>query len=243
MTLTRTIFISKRIIKQIIKDRRSLVMIFISPVVVMGLIGANFNKNQDILNFIAPALIGTFVLFFTFILTGISFLRERSEGTLDRLLTTPVKRADIMLGYSFSFFLFAVIQSTILLFFSIFVLDITYEGQIWHIFLIVILLTIVAVNLGVLVSTFAKNEFQVIQFIPLLLAPQIFLSGVIQPVENLPDILQKISNLLPLTYGVKGLRSIMVQGSDISGVIPEISILIGFAFLFVTLATLTLKKS
>ena len=242
MTLNRTISIAKRIIKQIIKDRRSLAMIFISPVVVMGLIGANFNNNQEVLNFIAPALIGTFVLFFTFILTGISFLRERSEGTLDRLRTTPAKRSDIMLGYSLSFFFFAIIQSSIILLFSIFILNITYQGQIWHIFLVVILLAIVAVNLGVLISTFAKNEFQVIQFIPLLLAPQIFLSGVIQPVENLPNILQKISNIFPLKYGVTGLRSIMVNGSGISDIKYEIFMIIGFAILFIVLATLTLRK-
>ena len=242
MTIIRTIAITKRIVRQIIHDHRSIAMIFIAPLIVMSLVGASFNKNPELLNFIAPALICTFVLFFTFILTGISFLRERAQGTLDRLLTTPVGRADIMFGYSLSFFFFAFIQSNIILFFTIFVLDISYQGEIWHMFVVVILMAIVAVNLGVFISTFAKNEFQVIQFIPLLLAPQIFLSGVIQPVENLPDPLQNISVILPLTYGVEGLRLIMIDGSNLSQASSEILALVVFAIVFVSLATLTIKR-
>ena len=103
-------------------------------------------------------------------------------------------------------------------------------------------MAIVAVNLGVFISTFAKNEFQVIQFIPLLLAPQIFLSGVIQPVQNLPNLLQNISKVLPLTYGVEGLRLIMIDGSNLSGVSSQIFALVIFANIFVILATLTIKR-
>ena len=147
-----------------------------------------------------------------------------------------------MFGYSLSFFFFAFIQSNIILFFTIFVLDISYQGEIWHMFVVVILMAIVAVNLGVFISTFAKNEFQVIQFIPLLLAPQIFLSGVIQPVENLPDPLQNISVILPLTYGVEGLRLIMIDGSNLSQASSEILALVIFATVFVSLATLTIKR-
>ena len=169
-------------------------------------------------------------------------MRERALGTLDRLLTTPVSRADIMFGYSISFFFFAFIQSNIILFFTIFILDISYQGEIWHMFIVVILMAIVAVNLGVFISTFAKNEFQVIQFIPLLLAPQIFLSGVIQPVQNLPNLLQNISKVLPLTYGVEGLRLIMIDGSNLSGVSSQIFALVIFASIFVILATLTIKR-
>ena len=242
MISTRTFAIAKRIIKQILRDHRSFAMIFAVPLIVMSLVGVSFNKNQELLNFVGPALICTFVLFFTFILTGISFLRERSEGTLDRLLTTPVRRLDIIFGYSLSFFLFALIQSSIIISFSIFVLNITNQGQIWHMFLIVILLSLVAVNFGVFISTFAKNEFQVMQFIPLFIVPQIFLSGVIQPVENLPDILQYVSKILPLTYAVDGLRPIMIQGSNLNVVSEEILILMVFASLFVTLATLTIKR-
>jgi len=242
MTLTRTFGITKRIIKQILRDHRSVAMIFAVPLVVMSLVGVSFNNNQDLLNFVGPALICTFVLFFTFILTGISFLRERSEGTLDRLITTPVSRIDIIFGYSLSFFFFALIQSSIIISFSIFVLDIINQGQIWHMFLVVIILSLVAVNFGVFVSTFAKNEFQVMQFIPLFIVPQIFLCGVIQPVENLPNILQYVSKILPLTYAVDGLRSIMLHGSNLKVVSEEILILIGFASLLIILASLTIKR-
>lgn len=242
MTLNRTFSIAKRIVRQIVKDRRSLAMIFVAPLLIMALVGSNFSKSQETLNFIGPALICTFVLFFTFMLTGISFLRERSEGTLDRLLTTPVSRADIIFGYSLSFFGIALIQSTIILLFSISILDITYLGTLWHMFVVVIVLAIVAVNLGVFVSTFAKNEFQVIQFIPLIFAPQIFLSGVLQPVDKLPGVLQEVSKILPLTYAIDSLRSIMIEGADLYTVINKILVLFAFACVFIVLAAVSIKR-
>jgi len=242
MTFNRTVAISKRIVKQIFLDHRSLAMIFVAPLVVMSLVGASFNKNPQLLNFVAPALICTFVLFFTFILTGISFLRERALGTLDRLLTTPVSRADIMLGYSISFFFFAFIQSNIILFFTIFILDISYQGGIWNMFIVVILMAIVAVNLGVFISTFAKNEFQIIQFIPVLISPQIFLSGIFISVEQLPWYFKPLSAIAPLTYANRALRNIM-SGYKIEEVIIEIGVLLLFAFILLILAIMSIKRN
>ena len=111
MTFDRTLAISNRVIRQIVKDHRSLTLIIVAPVVVMSLVGFSLVDQEDILNRIAPALLGVFVLFFTFLLTGVSFLRERSQGTLERLHITPVSRADLLVGYLIGFLLFAMLQS------------------------------------------------------------------------------------------------------------------------------------
>ena len=175
-------------------------------------------------------------------LTAVSFLRERQLGTLERLVTTPVKTFEILIGYFISFCFFAVIQSLIVVFFTIFVLDIDYQGSIWQMLIIVIIETIVAVNLGIFISTLAKNEFQVIQFIPIILSPQIFLSGVILPVSDLPTYFQAIAKILPLRYAIDSLQDVMLRGHSLSQLGYELGILSGFGLIFLLIAALTIRR-
>jgi ABC-2 type transport system permease protein len=243
MTLDRTLAIAVRIVAQIVRDRRSIALIVIAPVVVMALVGFSFSDQRGVLDRVAPALMAVFALFFTFILTGVSFLRERAQGTLERLLTTPVGRGDILMGYLLGFLVFAALQSLVILLFTILALRVEYRGDLWQIFVLLMVLTVVAVNLGIFVSTFARNEFQVVQFIPIILAPQIFLSGVILPVEQMPGYFQAIARLLPLRYAVDGLRDIMLGGQTLGDVSMELGVLVGFAVAFLALAAVTVRRS
>jgi ABC-2 type transport system permease protein len=129
------------------------------------------------------------------------------------------------------------------MFYTIFVLNIDYNGSLWQGFVLLLALTFGSVSLGIFVSTFARNEFQVVQFIPLILAPQVFLSGVIVRVEQLPGYLQVISEALPLTYAVRGMQDIMVLGQNLRDVIPELAALVAFALVMMTLALLTVRKT
>ena len=108
------------------------------------------------------------------------------QGTLERLMVTPAGRADLLVGYMLGFLVFAAVQSVILMLFTVFALNVDYQGALWQVFVVLMVLTVVGVSLGIFVSTFADNEFQVVQFIPILLAPQIFLSGVVLPVSQMP---------------------------------------------------------
>ena len=243
MSPDRTFAITTRIVIQIIRDHRSVALIIVAPVIVMSLVGFSFADQKDVFDGIAPALMAVFAMFFTFILTGVSFLRERSQGTLERLLTTPVGRMDILSGYLLGFLVFAVVQSVVILGFTIFALQVSYRGDLWQIFILLMILTIVAVNLGIFVSTFAKNEFQVVQFIPIVLAPQIFLSGVILPVNQMPAYFQMIARVLPLRYAVDGLRGIMLDDQTLSDVGVEIAVLAGFAIIFLSLAAMTVRRT
>lgn len=234
--------IAGRVVRQLIRDRRTMALILIVPVVVMTLIGLSFPEGS-FLNYIAPALLATLALFFGFLLTGISFLRERSQGTMERLMASPVSRLDIVTGYLFGFFIFALVQTLVILLFTIYVLDITYHGDLWQIFVFQIVVIAGAVNLGIFISTFARNEFQMVQFIPLIIFPQIFLCGIIWPVEQMPDYLQWLSTILPLTYAVDGLRSIMIRGESLIDVGSELAILVGFAIVISSMAAITLRRS
>ena len=233
--------IASRIMRQLIRDRRTLALIVLVPVVVMTLIGLSFPEG-NVLDFIAPALLATLALFFSFLLTGISFLRERSQGTMERLMASPVSRLDIVVGYLFGFFIFALTQTLIIVLFTIYVLDVHYYGNLWQIFVFQTIVITGAVNLGIFISTFARNEFQMVQFIPLILFPQIFLCGVIWPVEQMPDYLQWLSVILPLRYAVDGLRDIMLAGKNLTDVWFELVVLVGFAAVMSVLAAITLRR-
>ena len=242
MTLDRTLAISGRIMLQMFHDRRSIGLIIGAPVIVMSLVGFSISNQEALLNRIAPALIATFALFFTFLLTGITFLRERTQGTLERMLATPVGRGDILVGYLLGFIPFAAAQSCIIVAFTVLVLQINYEGNLLQVAIVLLILVIVAVNLGILVSIFAKSEFQVTQFIPVVLLPQIFLSGIGLPVEQLPSYFQVLSRIMPLRYGVAGLQSIMLNGNGLSTIIEEIAVLSGFALGLMILAGFTIRR-
>jgi ABC-2 type transport system permease protein len=213
----------------------------------------------DQVDVLAPIFLGFFGYFFVFLLTGISFLRERIGGTLERLLGTPVTRGEIVLGYSLGFGTFATIQ---ILFLTLFILNAIAIPAIGPIpafsiglgvgsagspvlaFAIALLLSLGAVNLGIFLSTFARTELQVIQFIPLVIVPQGLLGGLLFPVAQLPDALNVIAHALPLTYAIEGLREVMLKGADLSSRVVQTDLLVlaGIAIFFVVLASTTIKR-
>ena len=142
MNFDRILAISNRVVRQIIKDHRSLALIIVAPILVMSLVGFSLVDHKVVLSRIAPALLGVFVLFFTFLLTGVSFLRERSQGTLERLHVTPVSRFDLLIGYLFGFLFFAMLQSSVILTYTVLVLPISYQGDVWQVFAVLVLLTL-----------------------------------------------------------------------------------------------------
>ncbi len=200
--------------------------------------------NLDTLDYLGAALIGLVVFFLVFVITCVSFLRERTQGTLERLMATPLRRAEIVLGYMIGFTVLALIQSAEVLVFSLYVLKLYNAGSVWLIFLVAILMAIAAVNLGIFISMFARTEFQAVQFIPLVIVPQFLLSGILVPVSGEPGWMQAISKVLPLTYAVDGLRSVMIRGADLSSAALQLDtgVVFGFCVLMVVLASLTLRR-
>ncbi|KGL39438.1 ABC transporter permease [Listeria newyorkensis] len=190
---------------------------------------------------IGPIFIGFFVFFFVFLIAGISFLRERTTGTLERLMATPIKRWELETGYLLGFGIFALAQSIIVALYSIHVLDMVQMGSIWYVLLITLMLAMVALTLGILLSTFANNEFQIVQFIPIVIVPQVLFCGIF-PLEGMADWLQWIAHIMPLYYGADALTSIMVKGEGFSGFATDFYILVGFALVFMILNIFALKK-
>jgi ABC-2 type transport system permease protein len=200
--------------------------------------GPQYTFNDSI----APVFIGVFSFFFVFILTSVAFLRERSQGTIERVMVSPMTRPELVMGYICGFTLFALVQSVIILLFVVFALQVHYSGNLALVFLVTALLTIGSVNLGIFLSTFAQNEFQIVQFIPLVLGVQVFLSGIFWPIAQLPGALRPISYILPLTYANDALRSVMLKSSGIAQISGQLAALLIFALVMIMLSSLTMRR-
>ncbi|MFP4323014.1 MAG: ABC transporter permease [Anaerolineales bacterium] len=203
----------------------------------------NGGADFDTLDYMAPALIGMFVFMFVFLLTSVSFLRERMAGTLERLQATPIHSLEIITGYMLGFLLFGLVQSIVILLFTVFVMDVHYTGNLLNVFVVEALLVIVAVNLGIFLSTFARNEFQVLQFMPLVVVSQFFLGGVVWAVEDMPGWLQPIAELMPLTHATDALRGVMIEGASLGNVWASLLALVGLGLVVLLLSAQSASRA
>jgi len=201
-------------------------------------------SNYDTLDYFGAAFVGLVVFFLVFVITIVSFLNERSQGTLERLMASPLRRGEIVLGYMLGFTVLALVQAAEVLVFALAILKIQNHGNVLLIFGMEALMAIAAVNLGIFLSMFARSEFQAVQFIPLVVVPQMLLSGIIFPVSSEPTALQYLSNVLPLTYAVNGMRDIMVKGADLtwSTLQLDAGVVAGFCILLIVAGTATLRR-
>ncbi|PGT77121.1 ABC transporter permease [Bacillus sp. AFS040349] len=190
---------------------------------------------------LSPTLIGFFVFFFVFLISGIGLLKERTSGTLERLMTTPIRRGEIIAAYLVGFGVFAILQTCIIVFYSINVLDMVLIGSIWNVILINLLLALVALSLGILLSSFAASEFQMVQFIPIVIIPQIFFSGIL-PLEGMADWLQILAKFMPLYYAADALKGVMYKGSELNEISGDLYVLIMFAIVLILFNLFALKK-
>lgn len=188
-----------------------------------------------------PVLIGFFTFFFVFLISGVSFLRERTGGTLERLLATPLRRWEIVAGYVIGFGIFTMIQASLIAWFAIKILGIMMAGSFWYVLLITVLLSMTALTLGTFLSAFANNELQMIQFIPLVVVPQVFFSGLFS-VDNMAEWMRRLGVIAPLTYGADALRDIMIRGKGWSDIAVDVYVLIGFSLLVMAANVLALRK-
>jgi ABC-2 type transport system permease protein len=196
----------------------------------------------DTVDYIAPIYIALLGMFFVFLLACVAFLRERSQGTMERLAATPATRGEIVVGYLSGLGLFGLIQVAVILFYTIWVLDIHYLGSLGLLFIVIALLGIVGISMGILASAFARNEFQVIQFIPLAIFPQVLLGGTFWPVVELPAYLRPFAYVMPLYYGNTAMRDVMIKGWGLAEIWPNLAVLVGFAALFVVLSAAMMRR-
>jgi ABC-2 type transport system permease protein len=200
-----------------------------------------YGENVRFIDFFAPGIIGLITTMITIILTIVSFVRERTNGTLDRLFVSPASPTDIVMGYTMTFSLIALFQSVELVAVASLLFNIAFEGSILFALALIVLYAIGILGLGILLSTLAKNEFQAIQFVPLIFTPSILLAGILWPIESMPEFIRPISALIPLTYLADALRSVMIRGWGPAEVWVQMTFLIFFALLTIGASILLMK--
>lgn len=240
--LYATFATTRRIMRQLSHDPRTLLMIFIVPCLLMALLRWLFNDSIDTYNRIGPAFVGLFPFTIMFLITSITTLRERTSGTMERLMTTPISKLDLLLGYMITFGFIAILQALVTTSLLLYVLDITVAGPDWFMVVMAVADALLGTALGLFVSAFAQTEFQAVQFMPAFIFPQLLIGGLLVPLSQMPDLLEKIAYCLPLTYALDALTSIATHSDILSDMWRDLWVVIGCIVVAVLLGALTLRR-
>jgi ABC-2 type transport system permease protein len=243
-----TVVTAGRVLRQLRHDRRTIAMLLILPSALLGLLYLLWKDlptlpgQPGIFDRVGLTMLGIFPFVVMFLVTSIAMLRERTSGTLERLLTTPQGRLDLLLGYGLAFGLAAALQALVTVGIATTVYGLEVAGSVSLVVLIAVVDAVLGVALGLLASAFARTEFQAVQFMPVIVLPQFFLCGLLVPVDQMAGWLQAISHLLPLTYAVEALQEVGRSATATGTMWVDVAVVAGAALLALTLAAATLRR-
>ncbi|HMH69840.1 MAG TPA: ABC transporter permease [Candidatus Saccharimonadales bacterium] len=231
-----------RILRQLSHDPRTIALIFVVPCVLMALLRWLFDEDEATFTRIAPALLGIFPFVIMFIITSITTLRERTSGTMERLMALPIGKLDLMLGYMIAFGLLAIIQAVLVSSLVLYGFNLEVAGPHWFLIVMALVDALLGAALGLFVSAFARTEFQAVQFMPALIIPQILIGGLFLPLAQMPDLLEKIAYFLPLTYAIDALNLVVANTDVTAEGWRDLGIVIAFMVGALLLGALTLRR-
>jgi ABC-2 type transport system permease protein len=241
MSIRITFAVAGRVLTQVRRDRRTLAMLLVLPCLLITLLWWMFEGSGPVFDRVGPALLAIFPFFVMFLVTSVTTLRERSSGTLERLLAMPTGKLDFLLGYALAFGLVAAVQSALAVTLSVGLLGLDVQGQVWLLALVAIVDAVLGAALGLFVSAFAQTEFQAVQFLPAVVVPQILLCGLFVPRDDLPDVLSALSDLMPLSYAVEAMQH-LTRSTSTGEVWADLGIVAAFAVAAVGLGAATLQR-
>lgn len=242
MSPRRTLATTARVLKQLGHDKRTLGLLFVVPVVLLGLLAWIYSDTPQVFDGVGPSLLAIFPFVVMFLVTSIATLRERSGGTLERLLTMPIGKLDIILGYALSFGLLAIIQATIASLVAVHIYGLQVQGPEWFLLVVALADALLGAALGLLASAFARTEFQAVQFMPAFILPQSLLCGLLVPVAQLPTALHWAANCLPLTYAVDAMTHVSREAVLGHRTYIDVMVVLGFVVVAVLLGAVTLRR-
>jgi len=233
---------TSRVLAQLKHDKRTLALIIVVPAVLLALIYYVFDRQPLVFDHLGLILLGIFPFVLMFLITSIAMLRERTSGTLERLLTTPMSKLDLLFGYALAFGVVATVQASILTAVAYWGFGLTIAGSVWLVVLVAVADAILGMALGLFASAFARTEFQAVQFMPALVFPQLFLCGLFVPRDQMAAALNGISKALPMTYAVEALQEIGGHANATAVMWRDLGIVVGAALIALTLAAATLRR-
>lgn len=240
--IAATFATTHRILRQLKHDPRTIALIFIVPCVLLALLRWMYSDQLTVFNRIAPALLGVFPFIIMFIITSITTLRERTSGTMERLMATPIGKLDIILGYMLGFGLLAVVQALLASSLLVYGFDLTVAGPLWFLVIMALANALLGTALGLFVSAFATTEFQAVQFMPAFVLPQFLIGGLLVPLSQMPDVLESIAYFLPLTYAIDALNRVVNEATLSGEAWRDLWVVLGCVVGAVLLGALTLRR-
>ena len=241
MNAGRTLATAGRVLRQLGHDPRSIALMLVAPSLLVGLFAWLFSEQDGVFDRVGGPILALFPFVVMFLVTSITTLRERRSGTLERLMTTPLGKGDFIGGYALAFGLMAVLQAVITVAFAVLVCGLDVSGPVWQLGLVAVLDALLGTALGLLASAFARTEFQAVQFMPVLVFPQIILGGLFMPRDQMPGALQAISDWLPLSYAIDAVTAV-TAGDDGWTLWGPLLIVAAFTVGALVLASLTLRR-
>ena len=241
MNAGRTLATAGRVLRQLGHDPRSIALMLVAPSLLVGLFAWLFSEQDGVFDRVGGPILALFPFVVMFLVTSITTLRESRSGTLERLMTTPLGKGDFIGGYALAFGLMAVLQAVITVAFAVLVCGLDVAGPVWQLGLVAVLDALLGTALGLLASAFARTEFQAVQFMPLLVFPQIILGGLFMPRDQMPGALQAVSDWLPLSYAIDAVTAV-TAGDDGWTLWGPLLIVAAFAVGALVLASLTLRR-
>ena len=237
-----TLAVTRRVLVQLRRDRRTLAMLLVLPCLIMTLLWWMFQDKPSFgFGTLAPALLALIPFIIMFLVTSVTTLRERTSGTLERLLSMPMGKGDFLVGYALAFGLVAAVQSALAVGLSVLVLGLDVQGPVWVLTLVAIADAVLGTALGLFVSAFARTEFQAVQFMPAVVIPQILLCGLFVARDEMPAVLGFISDLLPLSYAVDAMQGV-AEDIALSEIARDLGIVVAFAVAGLALGAVTLRR-
>jgi ABC-2 type transport system permease protein len=233
---------TRRILTQLRHDRRTLALMIVVPLVLLTLVYYLFQNRPGMFDRLGLIMLGLFPFILMFLVTSIAMLRERTSGTLERLLTTPLHKADLLFGYGLAFGVLAAVQAAVAAGLAYWAFGLTTAGSAVLVVVIAVADAVLGMALGLFFSAFARTEFQAVQFLPAVVFPQVFLCGLFAPREQMADWLRALSDILPLTYAVQGLQEVGLHPDPTGLMWRDLAIVLGAAILALGLAAATLRR-
>jgi ABC-2 type transport system permease protein len=242
LSLSRTTATAARVLRQLRHDPRSIALMILIPCVMLFLLRYVFDGSPRTFDSIGASLLGIFPLITMFLVTSIATLRERTSGTLERLLALPLGKGDLIAGYALAFGVLAIIQSALATGLALWFLDLDVMGSPWLLLLVALLDALLGTALGLFVSAFAASEFQAVQFMPAVIFPQLLLCGLFTPRDTMHPALEAVSNVLPMSYAVDGMNEVLTHTDMTADFVRDALIVAGCALLVLTLGAATLRR-
>jgi ABC transporter DrrB family efflux protein len=208
MTAIRTLATAGRVLRQLQHDPRSVALVLLAPSLLVGLFAWLLDGQPGAFDHYGGPILALFPFILMFVVTSVTTLRERRSGTLERLLTTPLGKGDFIVGYAIAFGAVAVVQAVLTVGFAVLVCGLEVAGPVWQLGFVAVLNALLGTGLGLLASAFARTEFQAVQFMPILVFPQVLLGGLLMPRDRMPEVLQAISDWLPLSYAIDAVNAV-----------------------------------